>query len=68
MAGRLIERLVEAGIINSDTKDEQNVKRRVYDALNVLIAANVLHKEGKIVMALEQETKKRIVKREAYAE
>jgi len=30
-------------------KDEQNVKRRVYDALNVLIAANVLSKEGKKV-------------------
>lgn len=32
-------------------KDEQNVKRRVYDALNVLIAANVLRKEGKKVKA-----------------
>lgn len=32
-------------------KDEQNVKRRVYDALNVLIAANVLSKEGKKVKA-----------------
>jgi len=29
----------------------------VYDALNVLIAANVLHKEGKQVMALEQQQK-----------
>ena len=28
---------------------EQNVKRRVYDALNVLIAANVLKKSGKNV-------------------
>lgn len=32
------------------SKDEQNVKRRVYDALNVLIASKILRKEGKIVM------------------
>lgn len=31
------------------SKEEQNVKRRVYDALNVLIAAGVLIKEGKKV-------------------
>lgn len=31
------------------TKEEQNIKRRVYDALNVLIAAGVLIKEGKYV-------------------
>lgn len=31
------------------SKEEQNVKRRVYDALNVLIAADVLRKEGKLV-------------------
>lgn len=30
-------------------KDEQNVKRRVYDALNVLIAADILKKDGKTV-------------------
>lgn len=30
-------------------KEEQNVKRRVYDALNVLIAANVLKKVNKNV-------------------
>lgn len=30
-------------------KEEQNIKRRVYDALNVLIAAGVLQKEGKKV-------------------
>lgn len=30
-------------------KEEQNIKRRVYDALNVLIAAGVLIKEGKFV-------------------
>lgn len=31
------------------TKEEQNIKRRVYDALNVLISAGVLVKEGKRV-------------------
>jgi len=31
------------------SKEEQNVKRRVYDALNVLIAAKILRKEGKLV-------------------
>jgi hypothetical protein len=30
-------------------KEEQNIKRRVYDALNVLISAGVLLKEGKLV-------------------
>lgn len=30
-------------------KEEQNIKRRVYDALNVLISAGVLIKEGKLV-------------------
>jgi len=30
-------------------KEEQNIKRRVYDALNVLIAAGILIKEGKLV-------------------
>lgn len=31
------------------SKDAQNVKRRVYDALNVLISAGVLARDGKIV-------------------
>lgn len=31
------------------SKEEQNIKRRVYDALNVLISAGVLIKEGKRV-------------------
>jgi len=34
---------------NAEKGDEQNVKRRVYDALNVLIATDVLRKEGKKV-------------------
>jgi hypothetical protein len=29
------------------TKEEQNIKRRVYDALNVLISLGVLLKEGR---------------------
>ncbi len=35
-------------------RDEQNIKRRVYDALNVLIAANVLKKREKIVECDEE--------------
>ena len=31
-------------------KDEQNIKRRVYDALNVLIALGVLRKEGRKIV------------------
>lgn len=30
-------------------RDEQNIKRRVYDALNVFVSANVINKEGKYV-------------------
>ena len=32
------------GRISSATKEEQNIKRRVYDALNVLIALGILRK------------------------
>jgi hypothetical protein len=34
-------------------RDEQNIKRRVYDALNVLIAANIITKKGKKVISTE---------------
>mmetsp|Transcript_7400 Transcript_7400/g.7263 ORF Transcript_7400/g.7263 Transcript_7400/m.7263 type:complete len:210 (+) Transcript_7400:420-1049(+) len=34
---------------DEDFKDEKNVRRRVYDALNVLIAAEILQKRGKMV-------------------
>ena len=37
-------------------KDEQNIKRRVYDALNVLIALGILRKEGRKIVG---EKKKR---------
>ncbi len=36
--------------ISDRRKDEHNVKRRVYDALNVLISAGLLRKEGKEVL------------------
>lgn len=32
-----------------ELKEESNIKRRVYDALNVLISANVIFKEGRQV-------------------
>ncbi|CAD8082574.1 unnamed protein product [Paramecium sonneborni] len=54
VAERLIQELSqeEGRITNSNhSKDEQNIKRRVYDALNVMIASKVLIKEGKKVKA-----------------
>ena len=38
-----------------DAKDEKNIRRRVYDALNVLIAVGVLQKNGKKVEAFKRE-------------
>lgn len=38
-------------------KEEQNIKRRVYDALNVLISAGILLKEGKKVTKNDQSQK-----------
>ncbi|EAR88175.2 transcription factor e2f/dimerization partner (macronuclear) [Tetrahymena thermophila SB210] len=35
-------------------KDEQNIKRRVYDALNVLIASKVIEKTGKVVKSCDK--------------
>lgn len=32
-----------------EQKEESNIKRRVYDALNVLISANVIYKKGRQV-------------------
>ena len=40
-------------LISENTKEEQNVKRRVYDALNVLISAGVLRKCEKKVECFE---------------
>lgn len=36
-------------------KEEKNIKRRVYDALNVLIASRVLTKQGKKVRGCASE-------------
>lgn len=41
-------------------KEEQNIKRRVYDALNVLISAGVLVKDGKKVRKNENMNKMKI--------
>ncbi|CAD8192860.1 unnamed protein product [Paramecium pentaurelia] len=52
VAERLIQELSkeEGRLLDYDNqKDEQNIKRRVYDALNVMIASKVLRKEGKKV-------------------
>ncbi len=45
-------------------REEQNVKRRVYDALNVLIAAEVLRKSAKMVYFNEMGT--RVFTRQRY--
>lgn len=44
-------RFENRGIVDSDKykKQEQNIKRRVYDALNVLISASILKKDRKSV-------------------
>jgi len=34
-------------------KDEKNIKRRVYDALNILVSAGILLREGKKVRCSE---------------
>jgi E2F/DP family winged-helix DNA-binding domain len=41
MEGKMYRFLIES-------KDEKNVRRRVYDALNVLIAAGVINKRNKV--------------------
>ena len=38
-------------------KEEQNIKRRVYDALNVLIASGLLNKKGKKVLTNDESYK-----------
>lgn len=37
--------------VNSKEKDEQNIKRRVYDALNVFVSAEIFKKNGKFVIS-----------------
>jgi hypothetical protein len=54
VADRLVSEIITEEEEGSDRrKDEHNVKRRVYDALNVLIAAGLLRKEGKDVLCNE---------------
>ncbi len=50
VADRLVNDITMDESISDKRKDEHNVKRRVYDALNVLIAAGLLRKEGKEVV------------------
>jgi len=50
VAERLIADIIKNGEPFDKSKDEHNVKRRVYDALNVLIAAGMLQKHGKEVL------------------
>jgi hypothetical protein len=47
-------------------KWEKNVKRRVYDALNVLYAAGVLRKEGKLVSCDPRDLHMRINSKAGY--
>lgn len=54
VADRLVSKIISEEEEGGDRrKDEHNVKRRVYDALNVLIAAGLLRKEGKDVLCNE---------------
>ena len=52
-------RFQNRGIVDSEKykKAEQNIKRRVYDALNVLISASILVKEKKHVRINENNTR-----------
>lgn len=52
-------RFQNRGIVDSEKykKAEQNIKRRVYDALNVLISASILVKEKKNVRINENNTR-----------
>lgn len=52
-------RFQNRGIVDSEKykKAEQNIKRRVYDALNVLISASILVKEKKLVRINENNTR-----------
>ena len=47
-AAYLVNQLVSGGSLDR-SKEEKNVRRRVYDAINVLLAANVLHRDNKTI-------------------
>lgn len=54
VATQLVESLYEnAQTGELGAREEQNIKRRVYDALNVLISASVLRRNGKEVRTEE---------------
>lgn len=50
MATRLLSTLAEEGEGLKSANEETNIKRRVYDALNVLISLGLLRKEGRLIV------------------
>lgn len=57
MSKKLTVIQLEPGL-NFQAREEQNVKRRVYDALNVLIAADILERDQKTVFYKERKSRK----------
>jgi hypothetical protein len=55
VAERLVVELNLKQNDNINGHEETNVKRRVYDALNVLIAARVICRDGRIISSLKGE-------------
>jgi len=55
VAERLVTDLNLKESDNNHFHEETNVKRRVYDALNVLIAARVICRNGRIISNLKDE-------------
>jgi len=47
-AAYLVKKLVSDGSLDK-VKEEKNVRRRVYDAINVLLAADVLKRDSKTI-------------------
>lgn len=43
-------------------REQKNIKRRIYDALNVMIAANVLEKELQVIQTKQSSSKNYTVK------
>lgn len=50
VATRLLATLAEEGEGLKSANEETNIKRRVYDALNVLISLGLLRKEGRLIV------------------
>lgn len=46
---------------NNRIHEETNVKRRVYDALNVLIAARVINRDGRIISNIKNNRQNDVV-------